>query len=136
MLLDIDFFKEYNDTFGHLKGDECLKLLANKLKSSIKKNTGFVSRFGGEEFLLYIFNVTDNQAVTIAERICKNIENMKIPTANTSVSPYVTISIGISMFKPNKKFDFYDLLKEADKHLYLVKNKKRNGVSLNNNIYY
>ena len=135
LMIDIDFFKNYNDAFGHLKGDECLKLIANQLKSSIKKKTDFISRFGGEEFLLYLFDVSDKQSVEIAERICKNIKSLKIPAANTSISSYVTISIGISIYEPKTGFDFFNLLKEADKQLYLIK-KDRNGIAFNNKLYY
>lgn len=135
LLLDIDDFKKYNDEFGHLKGDECLKKISKQLKSSIKSKFDFIARFGGEEFILFIFNVNEKQSIEISKRICKNIEDLKITSSKATNYKYVTISIGISMYKPNTEFDFYELVKEADKQLYFVKNAKKNAVALNNKIY-
>ncbi|MDD2409872.1 MAG: GGDEF domain-containing protein [Bacilli bacterium] len=135
LLLDLDYFKSYNDTFGHLKGDECLKKVSKQLKLSIKSKFDFIARFGGEEFIIFIYNVDEKQSIDISKRICKNIKDLKILASNSANFKYVTISIGVAMNNPNAEFDFYKLVKEADKQLYLVKNEKKNAVALNNNIY-
>lgn len=132
--MDIDFFKNYNDKFGHPEGDKCLESVAQKIKNSIKSKTDFVARYGGEEFLIIIYNVNELQAIKIANRIRVGISDMKIPTAKKTISPYVTISIGVAMHKPNSKFDYYKLLKEADNQLYIVKNNDRNNVAINGNL--
>ncbi len=135
-LLDIDYFKNYNDTFGHLEGDKCLKKIANILKSSIKSELDFVARFGGEEFILFINNVNEKQAIEIGKRACKNIYNQKIKAPNNSKYPFVTISLGIATYNLNSKFDFFKLIEEADKQLYLVKKEGKNALALKDKIYY
>ena len=135
LLLDIDDFKKHNDAFGHLEGDTCLIKISEQLKLSVKSKFDFIARFGGEEFILLIFNVNEKQSIEISKRICKNIEDLKIPTSKITNSKYLTMSIGISIYEPDTEFDFYELVKEADKQLYLVKNAKKNAMALNNKIY-
>lgn len=135
MMIDIDFFKNYNDTFGHQQGDICLKNIAETIQSSIQKSTDFVSRYGGEEFLVFIYDVTPNQIVSIAKRICENVEKLKLEAANKIVSDYVTISIGIAFSRDFENLSYMDIVKEADDQLYNVKQNTRNAVSLNGIIY-
>lgn len=135
ILLDIDYFKNYNDTFGHQEGDNCLRKVSGEIKNSIKKRTDFVARYGGEEFVILLYDVNASTTIKIAKRVCKNIENLKISAGNTKVSQYVTTSAGISIHNPNNKFDFYELVKESDDQLYIVKNDSKNAVAYDNKIY-
>jgi diguanylate cyclase (GGDEF)-like protein/PAS domain S-box-containing protein len=113
MMLDIDYFKKYNDTFGHDKGDVLLNNMGNIFKKSVRESD-FIARYGGEEFLIAVFETMNEPVNTIAERIRKNVE------AETDV----TISIGISYFR--KGLEIKDLIIEADTALYKAKKQGRN----------
>ncbi|WP_075859001.1 GGDEF domain-containing protein [Carboxydothermus pertinax] len=122
LLADIDFFKQYNDTLGHLAGDEALKQIATSIKSSVRTQDK-VFRFGGEEFLIILPQTSPEKARQIAERIRHAVaRNQKIP---------LTLSIGIGHYPQNAK-SFWDVVKIADEALYKAKNKGRNTVYLLN----
>ena len=97
IMCDIDFFKAYNDTYGHLQGDECLKKIATALKESIKRPSDLVARYGGEEFVVVLPNTDVAGAVKVAESLRANIEKLEIPNLFSSVTPKVTISLGVSI---------------------------------------
>lgn len=135
LMIDVDFFKKYNDTFGHQQGDICLKQLATILKQSVKDSTTIVSRFGGEEFLIIIPNVTEETVLKLAQRILKAVSKSKIKAAETTISKYVTISMGISTVSIMDPCDWIYALKEADEELYHVKQHGRNAIGFRHKIY-
>lgn len=133
--LDIDYFKKYNDKFGHPQGDECLKMIAEKIKESARDESDIVTRTGGEEFLIFIQNITPKEILEIALKIRKSIESLEITHAYCGISKYVTVSIGISTTIPKLNYRFNDLYEEADKALYLAKKNGRNCIVFNGNLY-
>jgi diguanylate cyclase (GGDEF)-like protein/PAS domain S-box-containing protein len=131
LLADIDHFKEFNDTYGHLAGDECLKKVANVLMNSIQRSTDFVARFGGEEFIVILPNTTLDGAICMAEKMRKLVQFQKIRHINSHVTDVVTISIGVGHMVPLvslQDIDEQKLLYAADQALYKAKNNGRNQV--------
>ena len=131
VIMDIDFFKAYNDTFGHLEGDSCLQKVASGLKNSFSSTGGIVYRYGGEEFIV-VFSVGDEPVFGIVEKARLDIEALKIKHANTSISPYVTVSAGVCIAIPGEDAAVNDdlALKIADDALYESKNAGRNRTTL------
>ena len=123
IMLDLDFFKAVNDTYGHLAGDEVLKQTAQRLKRSIR-STDILARFGGEEFILLLAGTTIDEAGFIAERMRKSIENEAYSSEDTNLSS--TASFGISSLKPLDTIEA--LINRADKALYIAKDQGRNRV--------
>ncbi len=129
-MIDIDYFKRYNDHYGHQAGDEVLRKVAKKLKSSLERVGDYCFRVGGEEFCA-IYNANDKQkAYEFMVRIQKGIEELKIEHVKSQVSKYVTISVGLTCEKKSMR-DFEKLFKKADKLLYEAKANGRNRVVLN-----
>ena len=127
-LIDIDHFKFYNDTYGHQMGDEVLKKVSNVFSSSTKRADDYCFRIGGEEFCI-IFNAIDKaNALDFIEQIKEKVENLKIPHAKNSASPYITISIGFTCAKGSDIKSQQDLLKQTDELLYKAKEAGRNKV--------
>ncbi len=134
MMIDVDFFKKYNDTYGHLKGDACLKLVADVLESVARRPGDKVARFGGEEFVI-VLSMTDKQnAVSIAEKIRMDIEALKILHARSKVNNFVTVSIGVVALMPQQKTHPSDIIRYADEALYQAKNQGRNRVVVSDSI--
>ena len=127
MLLDVDHFKQYNDYYGHLQGDECLRQVAMCLRNALTREIDFVARYGGEEFVLVLPGSGKSGAEIIANRIIEMIAEQKIPHANSPVTPFVTISIGIACYdaKLHAK-STAKLLASADSALYKAKQNGRN----------
>ncbi|WP_304546371.1 GGDEF domain-containing protein [Sulfurimonas microaerophilic] len=129
LILDIDHFKEYNDTYGHQKGDEVLITVAQTLKKSLKRADDFCFRLGGEEFGILFSVETKEKAALFSDEIRENIENLKIEHEHNSASQYITISLGVvsryakDISQPEK------IYAEADKLLYKAKKSGRNKVS-------
>lgn len=128
IMVDIDFFKGYNDSFGHQEGDKCLQAIAHKIAELVKRPGDMVARYGGEEFCLVLPDTDTEGATVLANKIKEEVEGLKIRAANTSVSPYVTISLGISSITPTGKIIAEDLIYAADKALYLAKQHGRNRI--------
>jgi diguanylate cyclase (GGDEF)-like protein/PAS domain S-box-containing protein len=128
ILFDIDFFKNYNDTYGHLVGDICLKNIARILTDLIMHQDGLAARFGGEEFAVVMPNSEEKKANLLAEQIRFLVEDMQFPHANSTVSPYVTVSVGVSLITPNTETTTNDLIETADIALYQAKMDGRNQV--------
>jgi len=128
LMIDIDYFKKYNDRYGHLKGDKCIKNIAKILRESVKRDTDFVARYGGEEFVVVLPNTAIDGAKKVANRLKKNIKKAKIKHKKSKISKYVTISIGIAVGKSNYNGGSNYLLGMGDKALYQAKNKGRNNV--------
>ena len=125
-MVDIDYFKNVNDQYGHLVGDECIKIVAHTLKKVLKRPGDDVSRFGGEEFALILPNTDLEGALTLAEQLRAEIQKTTIQAGEISVN--ITISAGIctAIAKLNQPED--NILALADKQLYVAKNAGRNNV--------
>ncbi len=128
IMMDIDFFKNFNDNYGHAVGDECLRKVAHTLEYSIKRASDFVARYGGEEFAAILPETTIEAALTIAERIRSNVENLAIPHAFSHVSEHVTLSLGAATLIPTGAMAPNNLIEAADKALYKAKEAGRNRV--------
>lgn len=129
IMIDIDHFKEYNDEYGHLQGDNCLKIVANASKSCLKRPGDFIARFGGEEFIVILPETPLKGAVYVGERIRKKIESLKIPHESSSAISNVTVSIGVATSYTNNDFPAANhLIERADKALYKAKLLGRNQV--------
>lgn len=125
-LIDIDFFKNYNDFYGHIEGDRCLKLVADALKKSLLRPLDIVARYGGEEFIVLLPLTPRDGAIKVAKRIQENISALNITHQLSAVNEFVTVSIGIATIKPEENLDATILIKRADYGLYKAKNEGRN----------
>lgn len=134
IMLDVDFFKLYNDTYGHLQGDECLKNIAKVIKNSVKRATDITARYGGEEFVVLLPDTNDSGAATVAERIRQNVELLKMEHISSKIAPIVTVSIGIATFNKYSDISPEMMIQKADEALYNAKNTGRNRVIKNFNI--
>ena len=128
IIIDIDFFKEYNDCYGHLQGDDCLIQVAQTLNSVAGRARDFFGRFGGEEFVMLLPETDENAAWSIAERCRQALFKKQIPHENSKVSQLLTISLGVSTMIPTNDTHFMELMDNADKQLYQAKQKGRNCI--------
>jgi len=120
-MIDIDFFKHFNYANGHLEGDECLITVAREIQSCLRRPGDFVARFGGEEFVVILPNTNDQDAARLFDDIRCQVKLLRILHPNSSVSPYVTISVGSSTTIPTRGESYLDFLQEADLALYRAK---------------
>ena len=132
-VLDVDCFKQYNDTYGHIQGDECLKSVARVLEDVVGCK-GEVYRFGGDEFIIIASDVSPSQIEEIASNVKKRIADLHIPNINAYVYPEVTISQGYYVFMPEKEGDMEEIISKADVALYEVKKSGRNNYSIRDGI--
>ena len=130
IICDIDYFKYYNDAYGHQEGDECLKIVAKVLKTQVKRNSDIVSRYGGEEFVIILPYTTLEAAVILANNINKALYSLHIPHAKSLVAPYVTVTFGVACTDNIKQNS--DLFTIADNNLYHAKQSGRNKVESGN----
>jgi diguanylate cyclase (GGDEF)-like protein len=129
-MVDIDHFKEYNDAYGHLAGDDCLRRVAGSLAEGIKRAGDFVGRYGGEEFMC-LLNALDAQGLAVvAEKLRAGIVALQIPHEASPVSPWVTVSIGAAICRPGPETPPSELVALADLQLFAAKRVGRNQVSL------
>lgn len=128
ILCDVDYFKLYNDTYGHLAGDFCLQHVAAALRQSVNRNSDLVARYGGEEFAVILSNTNANGAYHIAETIRKQVERIKLIHNKSQVSKYVTLSLGVASIIPDTEICPDSLIAIADKALYAAKHGGRNCV--------
>jgi len=128
LIIDIDFFKKFNDHYGHPMGDECLRHVASSLMELTQRPEDLVARLGGEEFAILLPNTDEKGAVLRAEQYRGCIENLSIPHQLNDPTPYVTISIGVGTVIPKQNDHSSDLLTLADKALYRAKSLGRNRV--------
>jgi diguanylate cyclase (GGDEF)-like protein len=126
LMCDIDFFKLYNDTYGHAMGDQCLRDVALTMSALFCRSGELVARLGGEEFAVLLPGQTRDQALESAERLRTLLGNQKLPHSASTVSPYVTLSIGIAELDVTTMQRFDQLLQSADKALYRAKSQGRN----------
>ena len=130
LLLDIDHFKFYNDTYGHLEGDTCLKKVAAALSATLKRPKDLAARWGGEEFACLLPNANITRAQNIAESLRAAIQDLNIPHESSPVNDVVTVSIGVVSSNPMDENAFDNLLKRADEALYQAKETGRNRIAV------
>jgi len=126
IMIDIDFFKKYNDGYGHQGGDDCLKAVAWALNGTISRPGDFIARYGGEEFVVILPRTDAKGASVIAEQLRSNVETKNIAHAYSSVADHVTISLGIASMTPTNSSSPEELLAKADESLYKAKQAGRN----------
>lgn len=130
VILDIDFFKQYNDTYGHQEGDNVLKQVASCLQESITRGNDYVFRIGGEEFCILFKGLDENKSFEFVNKIRQNIENLKIQHSKNSASPYVTASFGLIVQKGQDITSEISIYSKADEQLYRAKENGRNIVCI------
>jgi len=124
MMLDIDFFKKYNDTYGHSMGDVCLKAVAKALSETARMDD-CVIRYGGEEFVILLSNTDEAGAGIIAARLLNSVRSLRIPHRNSDIADYVTISIGATTVKVKHNHQYMEYIERADEALYISKDTGR-----------
>ncbi len=127
-MIDIDHFKSYNDTYGHLVGDECLQKVAEAFAETIHRPTDLVARFGGEEFALVLGGTDAAGALLVAEQAAENIQKLAIEHSGSSTSEVLTVSIGIATLHATLESTEADLIKAADRALYQAKENGRDRI--------
>jgi diguanylate cyclase (GGDEF)-like protein len=125
MMLDIDYFKKYNDTYGHNMGDACLKAVAKTL-SETGRADDCVIRYGGEEFVIFLPNTDEGGAGISAVRLLESVRALEIPHINSDIEDYVTISIGATTINVKYNHQYMNYIDRADEALYMSKNSGRN----------
>ncbi|MCG5057413.1 MAG: diguanylate cyclase [Limnoraphis sp. WC205] len=128
ILCDIDYFKRYNDTYGHLAGDNSLQQVAEALRKTVKRSGDLVARYGGEEFAIILPKTDKEGAILVAETICAEVRSLQIPHKNCPVEPYITISVGVASLIPESPFRPETLIFRADQALYQAKTNGRDRV--------
>ncbi len=131
-LADIDFFKKYNDTFGHQSGDMALKLVSKAIKTVFARATDTVCRYGGEEFLICV-SCTEDEAINSANKLLAAITGLKMKAPENPISDYLTVSVGCTVYMPAKdrfNVDASALIEKADAAMYMAKNSGRNKIYL------
>lgn len=134
IMLDLDFFKSFNDVYGHQAGDDCLKQVAQTLKNVLKRSTDFAARYGGEEFITVLPGTDAAGAAVLAEEIRARIESLGIKHKQSSVSYVITVSLGVAAVVPEPGYQSAILIEKADQALYEAKHKGRNRVAVAENI--
>ncbi|WP_080848525.1 GGDEF domain-containing protein [Cytobacillus gottheilii] len=127
---DIDSFKNYNDHYGHLEGDQVIAMVAGVFKSLLNEKPSILARFGGEEFVAVLFDVDQDQAFYKAEKIRQAIESLKIPHQYSRAADHVTLSLGVAVGKAQNPDHIFQLIGDADKALYEAKANGRNRVKI------
>lgn len=125
-LLDIDHFKTYNDAYGHLQGDICLREVAQAVDAGSRRPGEFVARYGGEEFVVVLPNTNAHNAKKYGRWICAQVLSLAIPHAHSATLPFITVSAGIATVVPNANTTLENLIITADSALYLAKESGRN----------
>lgn len=129
MLIDVDYFKKFNDRYGHQAGDNCLQQIATTLANTLERGADLVARYGGEEFVCILPETPLQGAIHTAERIQHNIAALQIPHQISDVNDFVTLSIGLVATIPQKGVEPETLLAAADEQLYKAKHQGRNRIS-------
>ncbi|WP_350646582.1 diguanylate cyclase [Pseudomonas sp. HY13-MNA-CIBAN-0226] len=129
ILVDVDYFKLYNDRYGHQAGDDCLKSVAQTLSETVRRPYDLVARYGGEEFACILPNTVLSGAVEIAERMQERVRALGIEHSASDVDRVVTVSLGVATLTPTRELEFQALIEVADKQLYEAKKAGRARVS-------
>ena len=130
IMCDVDNFKSYNDTYGHLKGDECLKAVAKVIDKSVNRPSDFCARYGGEEFVVILPNTALKGAVDVAEKIRTNIQKIGIEHIKSLPLQVVSLSLGVTSMETKTSMSHEELVNKADKALYMAKEKGRNRIEV------
>ncbi|CAM3735831.1 Phytochrome-like protein cph2 [Pseudomonas reidholzensis] len=130
LMIDVDYFKAYNDSFGHLAGDEALRQVAGAIRGSCSRPTDLPARYGGEEFALVLPNTSPGGARLIAEKLRQTVHALNIPHTAPGADSRLTVSIGLATHTPSIGSHCRQLISAADKGLYLAKNNGRNQVGI------
>ncbi len=125
-MMDIDYFKQFNDTYGHPAGDECLKAIAKTLSNCLRRVSDFVARYGGEEFVILISNINEKQAQTFAQQLRSAVQKLAIVHGKSTVAGYVSVSIGHCTLIPELGMKIRTFVQRADEALYQAKAAGRN----------
>jgi diguanylate cyclase (GGDEF)-like protein len=128
IICDVDFFKLYNDTYGHQQGDECLKAVVAAIRNDVHHHDDLVARYGGEEFAVVVPRAAGKGIVSLAEKMRDHIEALRIVHERSSIGAYVTVSFGAATVVPRPGADPSELIKAADAALYEAKAQGRNRV--------
>lgn len=131
IMCDIDYFKKYNDTYGHQSGDECLQQVADAIHQAVRRPADQVARYGGEEFSVILPNTEAEGALEVAQTIGDRVKSLMIPHAGSLVSKFVTLSLGVASFIPNFELSPHILITSADVALYQAKLAGRDRAELN-----
>ncbi|MGD1939518.1 MAG: diguanylate cyclase domain-containing protein [Cyanophyceae cyanobacterium] len=126
IVTDIDFFKPYNDHYGHLAGDDCLQQVAQALAKVARRSTDLAFRYGGEEFAIILPNTTMLGAIAVAQQVLDHLWSLSLEHAHSKVANQVTLSLGIASFLPSSQQDPGDLIRRADQALFMAKEAGRN----------
>jgi diguanylate cyclase (GGDEF)-like protein len=135
ILADIDYFKSYNDTLGHLEGDNILKQVADSIKSCFRRETDIISRIGGDEFLIFLSDINDEHLLEMAQVLSSSIIDLKVKTTSENdPCDFLSVSIGIATSMPQPDDLLIDLYKTVDEALYRAKKAGRNCISFHEKI--
>jgi diguanylate cyclase (GGDEF)-like protein len=127
IMIDIDYFKAYNDSLGHLEGDHCLRQVARTLRKYFRRPSDLIARYGGEEFCV-VAACDEVQIAQLADILRMAVETMQLPHPKSVISKYVTVSLGVATLVPNESSEYDQLLHNADQALYMAKQQGRNRV--------
>ena len=130
LMIDVDLFKNYNDSLGHLAGDKCLVAVARAMQATLYRHDDTLFRYGGEEFAVILEDVVAQQALAVAERIMDRIRSLRLPHPDSAVAPYVTVSIGVAVARRGEGCSGAELVARADKALYRAKAGGRDRICL------
>jgi diguanylate cyclase (GGDEF)-like protein len=126
MMIDVDFFKRYNDTYGHGMGDDCLKAIAIAITKAVERADDFVARYGGEEFLVVLPYTDQAGAEITAVKLLESVRALRIPHKKSDAADHVTISIGVTTIKVVHGHHYMGYINHADEALYISKQTGRN----------
>ncbi len=130
IICDVDFFKAFNDLYGHQQGDEALREVAKVLHSSVWRSSDFVARYGGEEFAIVMPETDEEGAMKIAQKIHDQLKERKLPHEKSTVSEHITISIGLAIVRSAQTITAQTIIKMADEALYEAKYRGRNTTAI------
>jgi diguanylate cyclase (GGDEF)-like protein len=130
LFIDIDYFKKYNDRYGHQEGDRCLKKVAGVLKNHAHRSGDSVARYGGEEFAMILPSIDEHGAKTVADRLLEKVRSEHITHSESDIHEYVTISIGLASTLPTMEQSYEGLIRASDQALYQSKRAGRNRVTI------
>jgi diguanylate cyclase (GGDEF)-like protein len=128
IMLDIDFFKPYNDTFGHQQGDECLRRVSSVISAHASRPADIAARYGGEEFVVLLADTPEDGAESVAEKVRAAVEELAIPHPGSAAAEIVTVSLGVATRRPGPGREADELITAADRALYRAKREGRNRV--------
>lgn len=128
LLIDIDFFKAFNDLYGHQAGDDALKRVGEVIANCAQRPLDLAARFGGEEFALVLYGSTQEFGRDIPEMLRRSVEELRIPHGNSVTSPWLTVSLGMAVLSPGNERSMMGAIQLADEALYQAKEEGRNRI--------